>query len=143
MKGSPSRQECDLGSPDGPLSIRQVGGQRGSRPLTRNSWPGHLLVSEGGLEPPAAAMDLDLLRAALAGTNAVSFTLDPLGPDGPMFEQTTQLHVEDVPATFDPVLSAIGWLNWDIERPGTLTLLETPGAATGRPAIVSRLVNWG
>lgn len=53
---------------------------------------------------PAAVMDLDILRTALAGTNAVSFTLDPLGPDGPMFEHTTQLHVEDVPASFDPVL---------------------------------------
>ena len=39
----------------------------------------------------AAVMDLDILRAALVGTNAVSFTLDPLGPDGPMFEHTTQL----------------------------------------------------
>jgi hypothetical protein len=65
-----------------------------------------------------------LVASALRGEQSVSMTIDPLA-SGFVAEYSTQLNATNVPASFHPSLSAVGWLTTGPESGlGSLSLLE-------------------
>jgi hypothetical protein len=93
------------------------------------------------------AIDAEMVRAAVVGTLSVSLNLNLFGSgsqavsSGPL-----RLHADDTPRSWDPSLSAVGWLKTGIANPGTLSLFVPP--ASKRPhrsplggAIVGHMVD--
>lgn len=82
---------------------------------------------------PALPLSKDFLGRALAGVQALTIAFDPFRP-GPIATGPMRLNEQDVPAAFDPVLSAVGWLQTGIDQPGSMTLFHVLSAA--RPLTV-------
>jgi hypothetical protein len=76
---------------------------------------------------PNSPLSLDLLRTALGGAQTVAMTIDFFDP-GPIRTRPLSMRQEHRPAAFDPVVSAVGWLEPGIDSPGTLTLFPVASA---------------
>ena len=76
----------------------------------------------------ASPLRRDLVRQALAGTQGITFNLDPFA-DGPVSSGTIRLNERDVPASFHSSLSLVGWLQPGVNEPGTLTMFPVASAA--------------
>ena len=89
-----------------------------------------------------SGMDANVLKAALAGMQSLSHSIDSLPVPGPAFQWKIKKWSTGVPETFDPALSAIGWLVAGIDSPGTLTLFPMANAEQAVPRLSSALVAW-
>lgn len=89
-----------------------------------------------------SGMDANVLKAALAGLQSLSHSIDPLPVPGPVFQWKIKKWSTGVPETFDSALSAIGWLVAGIDSPGTLTLFPMANAEQAVPRLPSALVAW-
>lgn len=84
---------------------------------------------------PNVPLTLDLLKDALAGKQTLSFPVDVLGPPGRIFEWKSDRWTTDIPETFDPALSGLGWLDVNVDEPGMLTLLPVSSAKRPLPRL--------
>ena len=82
---------------------------------------------------PALPLSKDFVASALTGAQALTIAFDPFRP-GPIASGPMRLNHQDVPAAFDPALSAVGWLETGIDQPGSMTLFHVPSAARFRSA---------
>jgi hypothetical protein len=83
---------------------------------------------------PAAALTLDLVKAALAGKQSISTSFS-IGTPGLLSRTTVPMRVTETPEVFDPALSASAWLNQGILDPGNLVVI--PALAAYRPVRLS------
>lgn len=105
-----------------------------------HSRAGYLLVvlsAEDG-----AGLQLNQLSSALAGKQTLSVSLDRLPGPGNLIAWKTPRWSSDEPETFDPALSAIGWLEVKVEEPGPLTLIPIQSAERSLSHLASPLVRW-
>jgi len=77
---------------------------------------------------PALSLSKEFLVSALAGVQALTISFDPFRP-GPIAPAPMRFNEQNIPATFAPALSAVGWLRAGIEQPGSMTLFDVPSAA--------------
>lgn len=77
---------------------------------------------------PRSPLSLDLVRTALKGQQALTFSFNPLTV-GHLASVKMRMNERDSPLNFDPALSAIGWLQPEIDTPGKLTLFSMADAA--------------
>jgi hypothetical protein len=89
-----------------------------------------IVVIAAELQSPVT---IDLLRAALAGQQATTLTLDLFNVSEIKFD--VNLHERDEPSVFHPALSAVGWLAPGDSDPGVLTIFPVPSAS--RPVALS------
>ncbi len=84
----------------------------------------HLLVVAAS--EPAAPLSLDLFRGALEGRQSFAFSFNP-GSSGVIGESATQMRSSDQPHDFDPVLSAVAYIECGDATPA-LTTIHLEGA---------------
>lgn len=77
---------------------------------------------------PSLPFSKSLVSSALAGAQALEFSLDPFRPDT-ITIPPMRFNQLDVPAVFHPALSAVGWLEPGIDQPGSIILFDVPSAA--------------
>ena len=90
-----------------------------------------------------SAMDIRMVQNALNGVGSMSMTVDPLATPGQAVRMRIKKWTTNVPARFDPALTAVGWVQIGETDPGTLTLIDVPSAARSLPEITSPLIKIG
>jgi len=98
----------------------------------------HLMVVAAS--DPSAPLDLELLRAVLAGRQSFAFSFSA-GSSGLLGQWSGRMLSSETPATFDPALSAVGWLAPGVGDP-LLTLLPMSSAGRALPNFESARITY-
>lgn len=83
----------------------------------------------------SAPLSVDFLRGALGGRQSFSFSFSPAS-SGLLASSTVRMAADERPITFDPVLSAVGFVEPRLADP-ELTLIPLQGAAEPVPPLLS------
>lgn len=84
---------------------------------------------------PDTPMDVEMVRAALDGRQAMTFLVPP-SPSGPLGDVTMRMKMEHTAPTLYSALSGVGWVTTTDARP-TLHVFDNPKAAMPLPELLA------